>query len=95
LNCARGSVRKVNIIVMLTLRTLPRAQFNDSTLEVNFAFHKLDALRIMVPSIVACALVVGSNRRLNFLVSSYKNVSSEMRDACCSRRARMPQWMAP
>ena len=46
--------------MMLTVRTFPRAQFNVSTLEVNFAFHKLDALRIMVPSIVACALVVSS-----------------------------------
>ena len=36
------------------------------------------------------ALVESSNRRLDFLVRSYKNVSIEMRDAdCCSRRARM------
>ena len=43
-------------------------------LEVNFAFHKLDALHLVVPTIMACALVVSSNRRLNFLVRSYKNV---------------------
>ena len=60
---------------MLTVRTFPRAQFNVSTLEVNFAFHKLDAPRIMVLTIMACALVVSSNRRLNFLVRSYKNMS--------------------
>jgi hypothetical protein len=34
--------------------------------------NKLDAPRIMVPTIMACALVVSSNRRLNFLVRSYK-----------------------
>ena len=65
----------VNIFVVVAVRTLPRAQFNVSTLKVNFAFHKLDALRIMVLTIMACALVVSSNRRLNFLVRSYKNVS--------------------
>jgi len=52
----------------------PRAQFTFSTFEVNFAFHKLDALHLLVPTIMACALVVSSNRRLNFLV---KNVSIE------------------
>ena len=39
--------------------------------------NKLDAPRIMVPTIMAYALVVSSNRRLDFLVRSYKNVSIE------------------
>ena len=41
--------------------------------------NKLDALHLVVPTIMACALVVSSNWRLNFLVGSYKNVSIEMR----------------
>ena len=41
----------------------PRALFTFLTPEVNFAFHKLDALHLMVPAIMACALVVGSTRR--------------------------------
>ena len=60
LNCVLANVRTATIAMMLTLRTLPRAQFNVLTLEVNFAFHKLDALRIMVLTIMACALVVSS-----------------------------------
>ena len=77
--------------MMLAKRTTMRAQFTFSTLEVNFEFHKLDALHLVVPTIMACALFVSSNRRLNFLVRAYKNVPIEMRDAdCCSRRARMP-----
>ena len=39
--------------------------------------NKLDALHLVVPTIMACALVVSSNRRLNFLVRAYKNVSIE------------------
>ena len=31
-------------------------------------------------------LVVSSNRRLNFLVRAYKNVSIEMRDADCGSK---------
>ena len=62
---------------MVAKRTTMRAQFTFSTFEVKFAFHKLDALHLVVPTTMACALVVSSNRRLNFLVRAYKNVSIE------------------
>ena len=39
-----------------------RAQFTLSTLEINFTFHKLDALHLVVPTIMAGALVVSSKR---------------------------------
>jgi len=39
--------------------------------------NKLDALHLVVPTIMACALVVSSNRCLKFLVRAYKNVSIE------------------
>ena len=61
-NCARIIVRSTNIAVLLAERTTMRAQFTFSTLEVNFAFHKPDALHLVVPAIMACALVVSSKR---------------------------------
>ena len=62
MNCARGNVRTVNIMMMLAKRTTMRAQFTFSTLEVNFEFHKLDALHLVVPTIMACVEDEGINR---------------------------------
>ena len=50
--------------VMVAERSTPRAQFTFSTLDVSQIFNKLDAPHLLVLTIVACALVVSSTRRL-------------------------------
>ena len=47
----------MKILADLTF-SAPRAQFTFLTFEVIFVFHKLDALHLVVPTIMACALVV-------------------------------------
>jgi len=54
--------------------------------------NKLDAPRIMVGRQLACALVVSSNRRLSFLVRSYKNVSIEPIAAHDERACQLPTY---
>ena len=61
LNCSRGNVRTVSIIVMVECA---RSRARSSTFQrLRFTMlNKLDAPRIMVGWQLACALVVSSNR---------------------------------